>query len=64
LFSDDTALDVRDAYREALEDGASDEAAEASVLAAFGESLADDDEGAVVCWAPSRSAARSGDRPA
>jgi len=49
LFSDDTALDVRDAYRQALENGASDEAAEASVLAAFNESLTDDDE-AVVVW--------------
>ncbi|GAB3835191.1 hypothetical protein ACFPIJ_11495 [Dactylosporangium cerinum] len=60
LFSDDTALDVRDAYREALEDGATDAAAEASVLAAFSDSLADDDEGVVVWLALAYSQSKLG----
>lgn len=49
LFSDDTALDVRDAYREALEDGAGDVEAEAAVLRDFADALADSDD-AVIVW--------------
>jgi hypothetical protein len=60
LFSDDTAQDVRDAYREALEDGASDEAAQASVLEAFSESLADEDEGDIVWLALAYSQSKLG----
>lgn len=44
LFSGDTALDVRDAYREALADGAGDVAAEAAVLRDFADALADPDD--------------------
>lgn len=49
LFSDDTACDVRDEYREALEDGASDGEAEAAVLREFGEELTDPDQ-RIVVW--------------
>jgi hypothetical protein len=49
LFSDDTAADVRDAYREALEDGAGDVEAEAVVLRDFADALADPDD-AVIVW--------------
>lgn len=48
LFSDDTACDVRDAYREALEDGFSDSEAEVAVVRAFSDELTDPDESTVV----------------
>jgi hypothetical protein len=41
LWSDDTAADVRACYREALEDGLSDEEATAGVLSQFAPDLAD-----------------------
>ncbi|WP_232667474.1 hypothetical protein [Pseudonocardia sp. TRM90224] len=47
LFSDDTACDVRDAYPDAVADGASAEAARDLVLTAFAEALDDPDEVAV-----------------
>ena len=48
LYSDDTACDVRDAYREALDAGTDAEGARARVLNAFAEELAGPDEGVVV----------------
>ncbi|OUC97771.1 hypothetical protein CA984_09605 [Streptosporangium minutum] len=48
LFSDDTACDVRDAYRELIEDGVEDEEAVRRVLDGFGDALVDPDEGPVV----------------
>ncbi len=44
LFADDTASDVRDAYREALAEGLSDEDSEDAVLREFADSLMDVDE--------------------
>jgi hypothetical protein len=49
LFSDDTACDVRDEYREALEDGATDAEAESRVLREFADDLDDPDE-RIVVW--------------
>jgi hypothetical protein len=49
IFSDDTACDVRDAWREALLDGLDDEAATIRVLHEFGHVFADEDE-VVVGW--------------
>src|SRR5258708_36682403 len=51
LWSDDTACDVRRTYREALEDGLSDEDATAKVLAEFAAELDDQDTSPVV-WLP------------
>lgn len=48
LWSDDTSSDVRATYREALEDGLSDEDAAASVLASFEADLGDEDQAGVV----------------
>lgn len=48
LWSDDTAADVRACYREALEDGLSDEEATAGVLSQFAPDLADEDSAPVV----------------
>src|SRR5260370_31703835 len=48
LWSDDTACDVRRTYREALEDGLSDEDATAKVLAEFAAELGDQDTAPVV----------------
>ena len=48
LFQDDTADDVRGTYREALEDGRSDEEAEQAVLAEFADGLDDPDDGPVI----------------
>ncbi len=48
LWSDDTASDVRTTYREALEDGLSDEDATAKVLAEFAAELEDQDTSPVV----------------
>jgi len=47
LFSDDLACDVRDAYRELIEDGVEDDDAVARVVAQYGETLEDPDEGPV-----------------
>lgn len=44
LFSDDLACDVRDAYREMIEDGLDDAEATRRVVAEFGESVNDPDE--------------------
>ncbi|MFF5213495.1 hypothetical protein [Streptosporangium sp. NPDC000396] len=48
LFSDDTACDVRDTYRELIEDGVEDEEATRRVLNEFGDALVDPDEGPVI----------------
>jgi hypothetical protein len=48
LWSDDTASDVRTTYREALEDGLSDEDAAEKVLAEFAAELEDQDTSPVV----------------
>jgi hypothetical protein len=48
LWSDDTACDVRATYREALEDGLSNEEAADKVLAEFAPDLADEDSAPVV----------------
>ena len=48
LWSDDTACDVRITYRNALEDGLSDEQANELVLTDFAPDLADEDEAPVV----------------
>lgn len=60
LFSDDTACDVRDEYREALEDGATDGEAEAKVLHTFAEELTDPDERVVVWLALASTQSRYG----
>jgi hypothetical protein len=60
LFSDDTAVEVRDAYREALEHGATDEEAEQLILREFADSLADDDEAFVVWLALAYTQSRLG----
>jgi hypothetical protein len=44
IFGNDTAADVRDGFRELIEDGRSDEEATSEVLRKFGESLADPDD--------------------
>ncbi|MFF3444596.1 hypothetical protein [Streptosporangium sp. NPDC002721] len=48
LFSDDLACDVRDDYRELIEDGITDEDAQRRILESYTEVLADPDEGPVV----------------
>lgn len=48
LWSDDTAADVRSTYREALEDGMSDDAAAEKVLGDFAPDLGDADARSVV----------------
>jgi hypothetical protein len=48
IFSDDVACDVRDDYREALEDGLADAAATAHALEKHADVLADEDDAAVV----------------
>jgi hypothetical protein len=48
LFADDTAADVRDAYRDALEDGLADAEAEQLVWRRFADELADPDDHVVV----------------
>ncbi|WP_319460011.1 DUF4259 domain-containing protein [Micromonospora sp. RTP1Z1] len=44
LFSDDTACDVRDEYREKLEDGLTDDEATQRMLTSYAEALDDPDE--------------------
>ena len=44
IFGNDTAADVRDEFRELIEDGRSDEEATSEVLRKFGECLADPDD--------------------
>ena len=48
LFADDVACDVRDDYRELIEDGVDDDDATAQVLERYGETAADDDDGPVI----------------
>ncbi|MFC9328766.1 hypothetical protein [Kitasatospora sp. NPDC057015] len=60
LYSDDTACDVRDAYRDALQAGADAEEAEARVLSAFAEELADPGERTVVRLALADTQSRFG----
>ncbi|MCX5214654.1 hypothetical protein OG689_36275 [Kitasatospora sp. NBC_00240] len=60
LYADDTACDVRDAYRDALRSGADGEEAEARVLSAFAEELSDPDERAVVLLALADTQSRLG----
>lgn len=60
LFSDDTACDVRDEYREALEDGAGDSEAESAVLRRFADALTDPDEWMVVWLALAVTQSRLG----
>jgi hypothetical protein len=48
LWSDDAAADIKTLYREALEDGVDDDAAEAKVLAEFDDDLNDDYQRSVV----------------
>jgi hypothetical protein len=48
LFSDDTACDVRDTYRELIEDGVDDAAAQAQVLSTYQELIDDPDDGPVL----------------
>lgn len=50
VFSDDVALDVRNAWREALMDGLDDEAATARVFEQLADVFADEDEDSVVAW--------------
>ncbi|MEU0564636.1 hypothetical protein ABZ297_04425 [Nonomuraea sp. NPDC005983] len=47
LFSDDVACDVRDNYRELIEDGATDEDAQRLILESYTEVLDDPDDGPV-----------------
>ncbi|MGW2146611.1 hypothetical protein ACWCOT_20055 [Nonomuraea bangladeshensis] len=49
LFSDDLACDVRDEYRELIEDGATDEEARRRVVESYSEALDDPGE-APVFW--------------
>jgi len=60
LWSDDTACDVRTAYREALEDGLADAEAQAKVLSDFAADLADADSASVVWLALAAAQARLG----
>ena len=53
LFSDDEALDVRDHYRELLEDGVEDSAASRQTLEKFEEYLKEPDSIAGGPWADS-----------
>jgi hypothetical protein len=48
LFSDDVACDVRDQYRELIEDQVADDDAEQQVLDSWSTALDDDDDGPVV----------------
>lgn len=48
VFSDDVARDVRDRYREHLEDQMADDEAEATILREFAGHLGDVDDGPVV----------------
>jgi hypothetical protein len=48
LFSDDTASDVRGAYRALIEDGADDDDATRQVLHSYADALSDPDDGPVV----------------
>lgn len=48
LFSDDTACDVRDDYRELLEDGLSDDVATQTILDRYADALRDPDDRSVV----------------
>lgn len=60
LFSDDTACDVRDDYRQAITEGLSDELATEQVLTRQREALEDPDEGPVVWLALAATAWRLG----
>jgi hypothetical protein len=60
VFSDDLAMDVRGAYRELLEDGATDGDAVDRVMEQFAESLADPDNEAIVVIALAISAWKLG----
>jgi hypothetical protein len=50
IFSDDTACDVRDAYKQAVTDGQDGRAATDRLLEQWLRGLPDDDEDAVVFW--------------
>src|SRR5262245_34264570 len=63
LFSDDLACDVRDGYRELLEDGVADEAL-VRTLAAHRDSLADSDDEPIVVLALAVTASKVGRLPA
>ena len=63
LFSDDLACDVRDDYRELLEDGVDDDEALARTLDAFRASLADPDEEPTVVLALAITASKLGRLP-
>src|SRR5258708_32756361 len=63
LWSDDTASDVRTPYREALEDGLSDEDATEKVLAEFAAELEDQDTSPVV-WLALAGSPHDRGRPA
>jgi hypothetical protein len=60
LFSDDVACDVRDQYRELLEDQVPDDEAEHQVLDAWSASLDDDDDGPVVWLAVAATQSKLG----
>ncbi|WP_203924903.1 hypothetical protein [Rugosimonospora africana] len=60
LFSDDTACDVRDTYREAVASGVDDEQARAAVLEEFAEALDDVDEAPIVWLALAHTQSKLG----
>ncbi len=60
LFSDDLACDVRDLYRELLEDGVDDEEATARVIERFAQITDDPDEGPVFWLALAATQSRVG----
>ncbi|MGH3390276.1 MAG: hypothetical protein ACRDOO_15515, partial [Actinomadura sp.] len=60
LFSDDTACDVRDDYRELIEDGIGDTEATQKVLADYTEALDDPDDGPIVWLALAASQSKIG----
>jgi hypothetical protein len=55
LFSDDVACDIRDHYRELLEDGVDDRAATGRILEKFAWDLAEPDRVALVAFAVTQS---------
>src|SRR4051794_34638039 len=50
IFSDDTALDIRDEWRDAILDGLSTEEATARLLESFDDYLGDDEDTEKVFW--------------
>lgn len=60
LFSDDDACDVRDRYRELIEDGVEDAEATRQILDEFSESVSDPDTGPVIWLALAVSQSRLG----